>query len=93
MGEHKNKAGVPVPNDRYNSEPRTRQTWSMMNNATKLLFISVLVVMAGALLSMVPGWRVPGYIVCAVGLVVYFILELMPVWRTWRSSRHLPGAQ
>jgi hypothetical protein len=60
MGEHKNKTGSPVHNGLHGSEPRTRQTWSTMNNATKHLFMAVLVVMAGALLSMVPGGKDPG---------------------------------
>jgi hypothetical protein len=93
MGEHKNKAGSPVRNGWHGSEPRTRQTWSTMDNATKRLFMAVLVVMAGALLSMVPSGRIPGYVVSAIGFVSYAVLRLIPVWRTWRSSRRLPGAQ
>ncbi len=93
MSEHKNKTGVPVRNGWRNPEPRTRQTWSTMDNATKFLFIAVLVVMAGALLSMVPKGRIPGYIVSAIGFVLYVVLRLIPVWRTWRSSRRAPGAQ
>jgi hypothetical protein len=93
MGEHKNKAGSPGRNGRHGSEPRTRQTWSTMDNARKRLVMATLVVLAGALLSMVPRGRTPGYVVSAIGLVSYVVLRLMPVWRTWRSSRHLPGAQ
>jgi len=93
MGEHKNKAGSPVRNGRHGSEPRTRQTWSTMDNATKRLFMAVLVVMAGAFLSMVPGERIPGYVVSAIGFVSYVVLRLIPAWRAWRSSRRLPGAQ
>ena len=93
MGEHKNKAGSPVRNGRHGSEPHTRQTWSMMDNAAKRLLMAVLVVMAGALLSMVPGARIPGYVVSAIGFVSYVLLRLIPAWRTWRSSRRMPGAQ
>jgi len=93
MGEHKNKAGSPVRNGRHGSEPHTRQTWSTMDNAAKRLFMAVLVVMAGALLSMVPGARIPGYVVSAIGFVSYVLLRLIPAWRTRRSSRHVPGAQ
>ncbi|HEY5485481.1 MAG TPA: hypothetical protein VIJ80_02095 [Candidatus Cryosericum sp.] len=93
MGEHKNKAGAPVRNSWHNSEPRTRQTWSTMDNATKRLFMAVLVIMVGALLSMVPGGRIPGYVVIGIGLAWYVVLRLMPAWRTWRSSRRLPGVQ
>jgi len=93
MGEHKNKAGAPVRNGWHNSEPRTRQTWSTMDNAAKRLFMAVLVVMAGALLSMVPGARIPGYVVSAIGFVSYVILRVIPAWRTWRSSRRVPRAQ
>jgi len=93
MGEHKNKTGSPVHNGLHGSEPRTRQTWSTMNNATKHLFMAVLVVMAGALLSMVPGGRIPGYVVSGIGFVLYVVLRLIPVWRTWRSSRRVRGAQ
>jgi uncharacterized membrane protein len=93
MGEHKNKTGSPVHNGLHGSEPRTRQTWSTMNNATKHLFMAVLVVMAGALLSMVPGGRIPGYVVSGIGFVLYIVLRLIPVWRTWRSSRRVRGAQ
>ena len=93
MGEHKNKAGSPVRNGWHGSKPRTRQTWSTMDNATKRLFMATLVVMAGALLSMVPRGRIPGYVVSAIGFVSYVVLRVIPAWRTWRSSRRLPGAQ
>lgn len=93
MGEHKNKAGSSVRNGWHTSEPRTRQTWSTMDNAAKHLFMAVLVVMAGALLSMVPGGRIPGYVVSAIGFMWYVVLRLIPAWRTWRSSRRLRGAQ
>jgi hypothetical protein len=93
MGEHKNKVGPPVRNGWHGSEPRTRQTWSTMDNATKRLFMAVLVIMAGALLSMVPGGRIPGYIVTAIGLVSYVVLRFLPAWRTWRASKRPPGAQ
>jgi len=93
MGDHKNKAGAPMRNGWHNSEPRTRQTWSTMDNATKLLFMAVLVVMAGALLSMVPGGRIPGYVVSGIGFALYVVLRLMTVWRNWRSSRRVRGAQ
>src|SRR5664280_2402886 len=89
MGDHKNKAGAPMRNGWHASEPRTRQTWSTMDNATKLLFMTVLVVMAGALLSMVPGWKIPGYVVIGVGFAWYIGLRLIPACRTWRSSRRL----
>jgi hypothetical protein len=92
MGEHKNKAGSPVRNGWHGSEPHTRQTWSTMDNAKKRLFMAVLVVMAGALLSMVPGGKIPGYVVSAIGFVSYVVLRLIPAWRAWRSSRRLPGA-
>jgi hypothetical protein len=64
-----------------------------MDNAKKRLFMAVLVVMAGALLSMVPGGRIPGYVVSAIGFVSYVVLRLIPAWRAWRSSKRLPGAQ
>ena len=60
-----------------------------MDNATKLLFMAVLVVMAGALLSVVPGWKTAGYVVIGIGFVWYISLRLVPAWRTWRSSRRL----
>lgn len=93
MGEHKNKAGSPVSNGLHGSEPRTRQTWSTMNNDTKHLFMAVLVVMAGALLSMVPGAKIPGYVVSGIGFALYVVLRLMTVWRNRRSSKRALGAQ
>lgn len=93
MGEHKDKAGSPVRNGRHGPEPRAQQSWSTMDNAAKCLFMAVLVVMAGALLSMVPGARIPGYVVSAIGFVSYVILRVIPAWRTWRSSRRVPEAQ
>jgi hypothetical protein len=89
MGEHKSRADSQVQNGRHASEPRGRQTWSTMDNATKLLFVAVLVVMAGALLSVVPGWKIPGYVVIGIGFAWYIGLRLVPAWRTWRSSRRL----
>jgi len=93
MGEHKNKAGSPVRNGRHGPEPRAQQSWSTMDNAAKRLFMAVLVVMAGALLSMVPGARIPGYIVSGIGFVSYVVLRVIPAWRTWRSSRRVPETQ
>ncbi len=58
-----------------------------MDNATKLLFMSVLVIMCGALLSMVQGAKVIGYIVAGVGLAWYLILRFIPLWRDWRTKR------
>jgi len=93
MGEHKNKTGSPVSNGLHGSEPRTRQTWSTMSNDTKHLFMAVLVVMAGALLSMVPGGKIPGYVVSGIGFGLYVVLRLIHVWQVRRSSRRASGAQ
>ncbi|MHB8106110.1 MAG: hypothetical protein ACYDH4_01565 [Candidatus Cryosericum sp.] len=93
MGEHKNKAGSPAGNGLHGSEPRTRQTWSTMSNDTKHLFMAVLVVMAGALLSMVPSGKILGYIVSGIGFGLYVVLRLVHVWQTRHSSKRAPGAQ
>jgi len=93
MGEHKNKTGTPAQKGWHGLEPGTRQTWSTMDNTTKRLFMAVLVVLAGALLSMVPSERILGYVVIGVGLAWYIMLRVMPAWRAWRSSRHPPVAR
>lgn len=68
-----------------------RQSWSAMDNATKKLFMSVLIVMAGALMTMLPGWQVVGYVVVGFGFAWYVWLRLAPVLKA-RRSRPVPPA-
>ena len=68
-----------------------RQSWSTMDNATKKLFMSVLIVMAGALMTMLPGWQVVGYVVVGFGFGWYVWLRLAPVLKA-RHSRPVPPA-
>lgn len=93
MGEHKNKAGSSVGNSWHTSETPTRQTWSTMSNDTKHLFMAVLVVMAGALLSMVPRGKILGYVVSGIGFGLYVVLRLVHAWQGRHSSKRAPGAQ
>lgn len=80
---------------RNGSPPRgrapQRQSWSTMDNATKKLFMSVLIVMAGALMTMLPGWQVVGYVVVGFGFGWYIWLRLTPVLKA-RRSRAVPPA-
>jgi hypothetical protein len=62
-----------------------------MDNATKKLFMSVLIVMAGALMTVLSGWQVVGYIVVAVGFGWYIWLRLAPVLKA-HHSRPAPPA-
>jgi hypothetical protein len=62
-----------------------------MDNATKKLFMSVLIVMAGALMTMLPGWQVVGYVVVGFGFGWYIWLRLTPVLKA-RRSRAVPPA-
>lgn len=87
--QHKNSStskGSPV-----RREAPKRQSWSTMDNATKKLFMSVLIVMAGALMTVLPGWQVVGYVVVGVGLGWYVWLRLAPVLKA-RHSRPAPQA-
>ncbi len=93
MGQHNNKAGSEEDSSLHNSESRTRQTWSTMSNDTRHLFMAVLVIMAGALLSMVPSGKIPGYVVSGIGFGLYIVLRLVHVRQIRRSSKRASGAR
>jgi hypothetical protein len=78
MGEH-NQHGV--------RSQRAGQQRPTLDNAAKRLIMSVLVVMCGALVSMVQGARTVGYIIVGVGLAWYLFLRLIPLWHS-RHAKH-----
>ncbi len=57
-----------------------------MDNATKRLFMSVLIIMCGALLSMTPQMKIVGYIIAGVGVVWYLFLRFLSLRQDWRAK-------
>jgi hypothetical protein len=88
MGEHKQNSGASAKkNDQYGVRSRRAgQQRPPLDNAAKRLIMSILVVMCGALLSMVQGARTVGYIIAGVGLAWYLFLRLMPLWHSRRAE-------
>jgi hypothetical protein len=89
MGEHKQNPGVSAKKNNQHGvrSQRAGQQRPTLDNAAKRLIMSVLVVMCGALVSMVQGARTVGYIIVGVGLAWYLFLRLIPLWHS-RHAKH-----